>query len=70
MDGCPAGILIPDLFATFNTKKRNKEGNTADADYAAFENKASACVGCGQCEDACPQHLHIRELLEAVDKAF
>ena len=70
VDGCPAGILIPDLFATFNTKKRNKEGNTADADYAAFENKASACVGCGQCEDACPQHLHIRELLEAVDKAF
>ena len=70
VDGCPAGILIPDLFATFNTKKRNKEGKPADADYAAFENKASACVGCGQCEEACPQHLHIRQLLEAVDKAF
>jgi len=69
-DGCPAGIPIPDVFAVFNEKKRNKEGNTADADYAAFENDASACVGCGQCENVCPQHLHIRQLLEAVDKAF
>ena len=70
VDGCPAGIQIPDLFAAFNEKKRNKEGNTADADYAAFEVKADACLGCGQCEAECPQHLHIRELLEAVDKAF
>ena len=70
VDGCPAGIPIPDLFAVFNEKKRNKEGNTADSDYAAFEVKPSACLGCGQCEAECPQHLHIRELLEAVDKAF
>ena len=28
------------------------------------------CLGCGQCEGECPQHLHIRQLLEAVDKAF
>ena len=70
VDGCPAGIPIPDLFAVFNEKKRNKEGNTADSDYAAFEVKPSACVGCGQCENECPQHLHIRQLLEAVDKAF
>ena len=70
VDGCPAGILIPDVFAIFNEKKRNKEGNTADADYAALENNASACLGCGQCENECPQHLHIRELLEAVHKAF
>ena len=67
-DGCPAGIPIPDVFACFNDKKQNKEG--ADEAYAAFENNASACVGCGQCEEACPQNLHIRELLEAVDKAF
>ena len=70
VDGCPAGILIPDLFAAFNEKKRNRDGNTADADYAALAVKPSACVGCGQCEAECPQHLHIRQLLEAVDKAF
>ena len=28
------------------------------------------CVACGQCEDICPQHLNIRELLEDVAKVF
>ncbi len=67
-DGCPAGIPIPDVFNCFNDKKRKQAG--ADEAYAAFENNASACIGCGQCESVCPQHLHIRELLEDVAKAF
>ncbi len=70
-DGCPAGIPIPDLFAAFNQKKGKPEGHAeADAAYAAFEVKADACIGCGQCEGECPQHLHIRQLLEDVHKAF
>ena len=68
VEGCPAGIPIPDVFTAFNNKKREKEG--ADEAYAAFENNASSCLGCGQCEAECPQHLHIRELMEAVAKAF
>ena len=67
-DGCPAGIPIPDVFACMN-QKRAGEGNPAQ-DYADFESNASACIGCGQCEEACPQHLQIRELLKEVDKAF
>ena len=70
-DGCPAGIPIPDVFAAFNDMKSNKEGPQAGIDaYAAIEHKADECIGCGQCEGACPQFLHIRELLEAVAKAF
>ncbi len=71
-DGCPAGIPIPDVFAAFNASKSRKEDEAAQgrADYAAIENKADACIGCGQCESACPQFLHIRQLLEAVAKAF
>jgi predicted aldo/keto reductase-like oxidoreductase len=71
-DGCPAGIPIPDVFAAFNASKSRKEeeAEKGKADYAAIENKADACIGCGQCENACPQYLHIRQLLEAVAKAF
>ena len=67
-EGCPAGIPIPDIFTAINDKRQEKEG--ADAAYAAFEVKADACVECGLCEQACPQHLHIRELLKEVHKAF
>ena len=67
-DGCPAGIPIPDVFAALNDKRQGKDG--ADDAYAALEVKASACVKCGQCETVCPQHLHIRTLLEEADQAF
>ena len=67
-DGCPAGIPIPDVFAAMNEKRQNNPD--ADTQYAAFENTASACGGCGQCENACPQNLQIRDLLKEVEKAF
>ena len=67
-DGCPAGIPIPDVFSCLNAKLAG-EGEP-EKDYAAFENNASACVGCGQCEAECPQHLKIRDLLKEVEKAF
>ena len=67
-DGCPAGIPIPDVFACLNDKRQDQ--GEPDKAYAAFENKASACVGCGQCENVCPQHLQIRDLLQEVAAAF
>ena len=72
VDGCPAGIPIPDVFTAFNNFKSRKEDISAQgkAEYEAIENKADQCIGCGQCEEACPQFLHIRELLEAIAKAF
>ena len=60
VDGCPAGIPIPDLFAAFNEYRQEKRTDTE-----GFE-KAAECVECGQCEDICPQHLSIRELLKEV----
>ena len=68
VDGCPAGIPIPDLFAAFNNLKQNKEG-AADG-YAAAPATGADCVDCGQCEGICPQNLQIRQLLKAVDEAF
>ena len=72
-DGCPKHISIPDLFACMNTKQLYHDWN---ADYyynnvhTKKNGKASDCVKCGKCEDACPQHLQIRNLLEDVAKEF
>ena len=30
----------------------------------------AACARCGECEEACPQHLHIRDLLEKVSETL
>lgn len=72
--GCPKNISIPDLFAVMNTKQIHHDWN---ADYyynvvhtANGKGKASDCIKCGKCEQACPQHLHIRDLLEDVAKEF
>lgn len=71
--GCPQKISIPDLFAVMNTKMIYHDWN---ADYYYNEvhtkqgGKASDCIKCGKCEQACPQHLHIRNLLADVAKEF
>ena len=32
--------------------------------------KASDCIGCGQCEEMCPQHLPIVDTLEKVAEHY
>ena len=32
--------------------------------------KASACIACGQCEAACPQHIDVIEQLKKCSEAF
>jgi predicted aldo/keto reductase-like oxidoreductase len=36
----------------------------------ANHGKAGDCIGCGQCEKACPQHLKITELLKDISATF
>ena len=70
---CPQSILIPDLFACMNAKKVFNNWNTDyyyNNVYTTKNGKASDCVKCGQCEDACPQKLAIRDLLEDVAAEF
>ena len=73
VEGCPQKISIPDLFAVMNTKMIYHDWN---ADYYYNEvhtkqgGKASDCIKCGKCEKACPQHLHIRDMLVDVAKEF
>ena len=67
--GCPASIRIPDRFAACNARLRGEAD--AAARYAAVAGgAASACVGCGACEKACPQKLPIRKLLALAAREF
>ena len=67
---CPTGISIPDLFACMNNRKLFHAGGGYYGSYTRNGNKASDCVKCGQCENACPQKLPIRKLLEDVAAEF
>ncbi len=72
VDSCPQKILIPDLFSCYNGKKIwNSWSYNYYYDVHTQKNpKASECKSCGKCEDICPQHLNIRELLKIVADEF
>ncbi len=74
VDGCPSKIRIPDLFSCYNSKKHFDKVWNANFYYlnvyTAQNGKASDCIGCGKCEQICPQHLKIRDLLKSVAAEF
>ena len=61
-EGCPKKIPIPEIFSAMNKQLGNGQIAEAVSDYQKATNSAgmaSECVGCKQCERACPQHLKI-----------
>ncbi|MCL2544479.1 MAG: aldo/keto reductase [Clostridia bacterium] len=67
---CPAGVNIPLNFELMNYHRVYGVTPYARAQYAQIGvspwmpgEKASACTGCGACEEKCPQKLKIREQL-------
>lgn len=72
VDGCPMNIVIPEIFAAYNIKRRFRPDG-ADEKYAEAINgkgKPTDCIKCGMCESSCPQNLEIRSILEKAAKAF
>jgi hypothetical protein len=75
-DGCPMKIAIPKYFSLYNADKQEikEKGWTPQGEYydrlTGEFGKASDCIGCGQCERACPQHLPIIEDLKVVASHF
>ncbi len=75
-EGCPMHIAIPKFFSLYNADKQESEDKPWNAQSNYYENltknfgAAGACVGCGQCEKVCPQHLPIIEHLKEVAAHF
>jgi len=76
-EGCPMQIAIPKYFSIYNEDMREhleEKGWTINfTNYqilASKFGKPSDCIGCGQCEGVCPQHLPIIELLKDVSSHY
>ncbi len=67
---CEAGIQIPALFLLDGYLSRYGLADWARMRYAGTEVKASACIGCGQCESRCPYGLPIRQMMKTVAEHF
>lgn len=72
-DGCPMKINIPAIFGARNKQLIFEQMEQGEKDYARVTQeggKAGDCIGCGQCEAACPQHINIIERLKQCAEVF
>ncbi|MBQ6438891.1 MAG: aldo/keto reductase [Mogibacterium sp.] len=71
---CPSGVDIPGNFYHWNLMYIEGKKNPVRFEFArnvglqGNPGFASQCVGCGKCEQHCPQHIEIREMLKKADK--
>ena len=65
---CPAGVNIPWGFTMYNNASIFENVEDVRQHYSSLfgNSKASQCVECGKCEEACPQHIKIIEELKNV----
>lgn len=73
LEGCPKKLRIPDLFRILNNEIIYEGKGDAHNRYKNLTKeggRASDCIRCRKCENSCPQHLPITELLERTARAF
>lgn len=65
-DGCPMNIPIPEIFTVKNRQRGNEAFRGVREYTIATEGrgKASDCIECGQCQNACPQQIEVMKHLK------
>lgn len=66
---CPEGVEIPRVFSAFNKITEGGRRLVKEV-FPDIETNASLCKKCGKCENACPQHIEIIEMLRKVKNQF
>jgi predicted aldo/keto reductase-like oxidoreductase len=63
---CSSGVEIPDIFEMYNEAMIYEDAREARWLYGRLkeEQRANACVKCGECADVCPQQIDIPGWLE------
>ncbi len=70
---CPMNIEIPKIFTLYNADKLDGASGERKSEYKKLietTGAASSCIGCANCEGACPQHIEIRKFLAAAAGHF
>ena len=67
---CTAGINIPSAFLFEGYLSRYGLGDWAKERYGTMAHTAGECVQCGLCEERCPYHLPIREMMKRTAEKF
>ena len=72
---CPKGVDIPGAFRCYNDMfiESKSQGRFQYAQTVGLTKEPafpSQCIGCGKCEQHCPQGLPIREKLKEADRAL
>jgi predicted aldo/keto reductase-like oxidoreductase len=70
-DNCPQEIPIPEYMDAYNQKLLDKNTKDPIADrlkwhWSLDKSGAAKCTSCGQCEQACTQHINIIERLKEI----
>lgn len=70
---CSQGVNIAEIISLYNefyVKKMSDDVKAKYWEHIAPESQAKKCVACGKCEELCPQHLPIRDVLRRATWIF
>ena len=72
---CPQNVDIPGIFRGYNmmyieSKHQGRVQYAQTSGLTKTPSYASQCIGCGKCEQHCPQNIPIREKLKEADRAL